>query len=187
MIYSLLVKKLIMVAVLLCLPAATAGAAGSGHIEITALEIRATPPGMTATGGYLSITNNSDKDERLIFVRAPFAAKSEIHTMIHDDGVTKMRKLTDGLSVGAGETVVMAPGGLHLMFMGMTAPLTPGQIHNVTLEFASGAILRVMGAVKKPADIGGAAGQTHDHKHDHKHDLHMNTPKLIHYCTRNCG
>jgi hypothetical protein len=43
-------------------------------------------------------------------------------------------------------------------------------MHNVTLEFASGAIVRVMGSVKKPADIGGAAGQAHDHKHDHKKD-----------------
>ena len=168
--HKLLVQKLMIVAVLFCLPAGTAGAAGSSHIETTTLEIRATPPGMTATGGYLSITNNSDKDERLIIVRAPFAAKSEIHTMINDDGVMKMRKLSDGLSVGAGETVALAPGGLHLMFMGMTAPLTPGQMHNVTLEFASGVILRVMGAVKKPADIGGTAGQKHDHEHDHKHD-----------------
>ena len=52
----------------------------------------------------------------------------------------------------------------------MTAPLTPGEMHNVTLEFASGAIVRVMGSVNKPADIGGAAGQAHDHKHDHKKD-----------------
>ena len=170
MMYRLLVQKLMLVAVLLCLPAGMAGAAGSGHIETTTLEIRATPPGMTATGGYLTITNHSDKDERLIFVRAPFAAKSEIHTMINDDGVMKMRKLTDGLSVGAGQTVALAPAGLHLMFMGMTAPLTPGEMHNVTLEFASGAVVRVMGSVKKPADIGGAAGKAHDHKHDHKKD-----------------
>ena len=168
--YRLLVQKLMLVVVLFCLPAGMAGAAGSDHIETTTMEIRATPPGMTATGGYLSITNNSDADDRLIAVQAPFAAKSEIHTMINDDGVMKMRKLADGLSVGAGETVALAPGGLHLMFMGITAPLMPGQMYDVTLEFASGATLAVMGTVKKPADIGGEAGHKHDHKHDHTHD-----------------
>ena len=168
--YRLLMQKLVMVAVLFCLPAGTANGAGSGHIETTTLEIRATPPGMTATGGYLSITNNSDEDERLIIVHAPFAATSEIHSVINDNSVMKMRKLPEGLSVGAGETVALAPGGLHLMFMGMTSPLTPGQMYNVTLEFASGATLRVIGTVKKPAEIGGADEHKHDQKHQHKKD-----------------
>ena len=177
--FRAIAQSLMILSAMICLPAGIASAASSGHIKTGILEIRATVPGMTATGGYLVITNISDADDRLIAVSADFAEKVEIHRMINDDGVMKMRPVAGGLMVGAGDTVLLQPGGLHLMFMGMTAPLNPGDMNHVTLDFASGAMKRVKAMVKKPADISvGANHDTghdtghddHDHSSDHKHD-----------------
>ena len=177
--FRAIAQSLMILSAMICLPAGIASAASSGHIKTGILEIRATVPGMTATGGYLAIANKSDADDRLIAVSADFAEKVEIHRMINDDGVMKMRPVAGGVVVGAGDIILLQPGGLHLMFMGMTAPLNPGDMHHVTLDFASGAMKRVQAMVKKPADISvGADHDTghdtghddHDHSSDHKHD-----------------
>ena len=165
-----IMRALIGLAVLLCLPAAMASAASSRNLEVSDVQIRATAPGMTAKGGYVTITNNSGKADRLIAVRASFAGMADIHNMVNDDGVMKMRPVEGGLPIAAGQTVNLAPGGLHLMFMGLTSTLAPGDVHTVTLEFASGAVKRAMGMVRSPADIHSSDdAHRHDEKHDHSH------------------
>ena len=88
--------------------------------------------GMMATGGYLSLHNHGDSADRLTGVSAGFA-KSEIHEMTHDNG-HEMRPVKDGVEIPAGGMVTLKPGGLHLMFMGLSEPLKPGRMLEVTLE-----------------------------------------------------
>ena len=153
------------------LAAFTIGEAFAGsHSEIQAsdIQLRATMPGMTATGGYLMIHNHGRKADRLIGVSAEFAAKSEIHEMIHDNGVMKMRPLDGGIEIPAGGMVTLKPGGMHLMLMGLAEPLEPGRMLEITLEFASGHSIRVPAHVKGPADVtigtgDGANGHGHSH------------------------
>lgn len=139
------------------------------------VEIRATVPGMTATGGYLTIQNHTGATERLVAVTAAFAARAELHTMIHENGVMKMRKLPDGIEIPAGGTVELEPGGLHLMLMGLSRTLEPGQTLEVELTFASGKTMRLPAHVKRPADIvasgdSGGHGDAHSHSHGHSHN-----------------
>ena len=114
------------------------------------------------------IHNHGRKADRLIGVSAEFAAKSEIHEMIHDNGVMKMRPLDGGIEIPAGGMVTLKPGGMHLMLMGLAEPLEPGRMLEITLEFASGHSIRVPAHVKGPADItigtgDGANGHGHSH------------------------
>lgn len=95
----------------------------------------ATPPAALSAGGYLKITNNSDKDEVLVGGSATFAGTTEIHEMKMVDDVMKMRKLEDGLVIPAGETVELQPGGLHVMFMQLTESLVEGNPVQGTLDF----------------------------------------------------
>ncbi|MGB1106385.1 MAG: copper chaperone PCu(A)C [Alphaproteobacteria bacterium] len=154
---------------------ATTASAMDG-LKTSDVEIRATAPGMTATGGYLTIHNHSGEADRLVGVTADFAAKAEIHTMIHENGVMKMRALRDGIEIPAGGMVELAPGGLHLMLMGLTRTLQAGQMLEVELTFASGKTRRLSAHVKRPDDIavgdGGVSGghnhsQSHSHSHSH--------------------
>ena len=106
-----------------------------GDIAVTNAFIRATVPGAPVAGGYLVIQNNGSETDRLAGGSAKFAERLEFHTMSMEGGVMKMRRLDDGIEIPAGETIVLKPGGMHIMFMGPTGPLTPGDALTVTLMF----------------------------------------------------
>jgi copper(I)-binding protein len=105
-----------------------------GTLELSDLWARATPPGAVTAAGYLTITNAGGEADRLIAVATPSAARAEVHQMAVTDGVMTMTPV-DGLEIPAGGSVTLAPGGLHLMFMGLTEPLKEGAQMPVTLTF----------------------------------------------------
>ncbi len=84
---------------------------------------RATPPGAPVAGGFAKITNTGASADRLVSVRFERAGHVEIHEMTMEGDVMKMAELPQGLPIAPGETVELKPGGLHLMFMDLTAPL----------------------------------------------------------------
>lgn len=120
--------------ILLHQPAA-AHSAKVGPIELTDLWSRATPPNAPTAGGYLTITNTGDQADRLVSVASPEAATGEIHAMKVADGVMTMRVIDDGVEIPAGGSVTLAPGGFHLMFIDLKAPLAEGGEMPVTLTF----------------------------------------------------
>ena len=144
--------------------------------DIGTVQIRATAPGMAVTGGYVTITNNGHAGDRLVAASAGFAKRVEIHEMIHDNGVMKMRQRSGGIEIPAGETVMLKPGGLHMMFMGLGETMAPGDMRDVTLEFASGHVVSVPAMVLKPGDIkmddghDQAAGHSAGHSEGHSNN-----------------
>lgn len=129
-----------------------------GNLTLSQPWTRATPTGAKAGGGYVSITNNGAVPDRLVAVATPIAAKAEIHQMKMDGGTMIMRPLTDGLSIPAGETVDLKPGGYHLMFMGLNSAIREGASVPVTLTFDGAGNVDVMLIVApigaKPPPIG---------------------------------
>ncbi len=67
-------------------------------------------------------------------VATPAAARGEIHQMSVAADVMTM-KPADGIAIPAGESVTLAPGGFHLMFLGLMEPLVEGGEMPVTLSF----------------------------------------------------
>lgn len=84
-------------------------------------------------GGYVTIANNGDTDDALIDARADFP-KVQVHESYEEDGVARMRHV-ERIALPAGETVELAPGGYHVMFMGLPGPLKAGDEVPVTLVF----------------------------------------------------
>jgi copper(I)-binding protein len=82
---------------------------------------------------YLTITDNGPPD-RLMSITAPIAAKAELHESFTEQGVSKMRPV-DGLAVAPGKATALAPGGYHIMLMGLKQPLKEGDSFPVTLSF----------------------------------------------------
>ena len=167
----------VIAACLLAAPFAYAGDAKDGHthshgehamkMDMTAVSVgdlllagafsRATLPNQPVAGAFLQITNNGDTDDRLIAVFASFAERGEIHEMAMQDDVMRMRKLDDGLLIPAGETVALQPGGYHLMFMKLKAPLVEGDKIEAVLEFENA------GAVAVTFNVLGKGAKTMDH------------------------
>lgn len=105
-----------------------------GDLTLSNAFTRATPPRAPVAGGFVTIAN-AGADDRLVAASSPIAGRVEIHEMAMQDNVMQMRELPDGLPIGAGETVELKPGGLHLMFFDLTQPLTEGETVPVTLRF----------------------------------------------------
>jgi periplasmic copper chaperone A len=105
-----------------------------GALVIDAPWARATPKGADVGAAYLTIRNDGDADDRLVSATTDFATV-QIHEMKVQDGVMKMRQLTDGLPVPAHGTVALAPGGDHLMLAKLAHPLTQGETAKLTLVF----------------------------------------------------
>ena len=106
-----------------------------GAIEIAQPWARATPPSAPAGGGFFTVTNTGSTPDRLVSVRSPAADIVQIHEMKMDGSVMRMREVEKGLEIPAGKSVTLAPGGYHLMMMGLKGPLKQGTQVPVTLVF----------------------------------------------------
>lgn len=104
---------------------------------------RASAPGQTVGGGFMTILHQGATEDRLVSATTPIAREVQIHTMNMDGGVMRMRPVEGGLAIPAGGRVVLQPGGLHLMFMELSAPLVAGSSFPVTLRFANAGEIKV--------------------------------------------
>jgi copper(I)-binding protein len=102
-------------------------------VAITAAWARATPPGVTTAAAYLTVTNDGPAD-RLLGAESPAARQVLLHTEVEEHGMQHMRQL-DSLQVPAHGNVELAPGRMHLMLVGIAAPLKPDTTIKVTLRF----------------------------------------------------
>ena len=107
-----------------------------GTIQIGNPWTRATPKGSTVAGAYMTITNKGSAPDRLLGGASAVADRFEVHSMVMDGGVAKMRPVDGGLEIKPGETVDLKPGGFHVMLTGLKQPLDKGQKVKATLEFA---------------------------------------------------
>lgn len=140
----------------LMLAMAVAGSALAHGYKLGTLEIghpwsRATAATAATGAAFMKITNTGATSDRLIAARSPAAASVEIHEMKMDGTIMRMRKLEEGLAVPAGGTVVLEPGGYHLMLIGLKEPLKEGIRVPMTIVFEKAGELDVELAITATA------------------------------------
>jgi periplasmic copper chaperone A len=115
-----------------------------------------------AAGGFMAIVNNGTEVERLIGVETDIAMKSEVHeSKVDANGVGTMTHV-DAIEIPPGETVSLEHGGYHVMLMGLTVPLTEGELHKATLIFERAGRVEIEFQVDPPAGMGaGHDGMDH--------------------------
>jgi len=132
---TLAIAALIGVAAGLTSPASAAGDYDLGSIHISQPWSRATPKGAASGVGYMTITNKGAAPERVSCVSDDASGQCQIHNMTMEGGVMKMRPAEGGLEIKPGESVMLKPGGNHMMFLALKHPLEQGQSVKVTLKF----------------------------------------------------
>ena len=111
----------------------TSASSASTGLIISDAWVRATPPGKMMSAGYASIENQSNKAITVFGVSAEAAGHASLHeTRIERDRST-MRPVAQ-LSIRAGERITLKPGGLHVMLMKLSEPLTDGQSIDICLK-----------------------------------------------------
>ncbi len=132
------------------------------HLHIEQPWARATPPMAKTGAAYLTISAGHDAD-RLVSASTAIAEKTEIHTSFTEGGVMKMRPVGP-VAIAADKSVSFAPGGLHIMFLGLKQPLKAGESFPLTLTFEKGGAKTVTVTVRPigaAASLGGDHGTAH--------------------------
>ena len=131
----------------LCAPAAGAHDYTLSTLAIAHPFARATPPGAQIGGAYMTIDNKGAADDALVRASSPVAGSVQIHTMTMDGNVMRMHEVA-GVDLPAGKRVALAPGGYHLMLVGLRKPLAEGTRVPLTLTFAHAGSIDVEVAVE---------------------------------------
>ena len=87
------------------------------------------------SAAYVTLTNCSGADDALVGAAFAAAAAAELHvTAMSSEGVASM---TPGktLPIVAGDTITLAPGGAHIMLIGLADAVAVGGAPAMTLEF----------------------------------------------------
>ena len=142
------------VIVLMLAPAAHA-AAPSSPIEVTQAWSRPAAAG-TNGAGFMTLTNHGKTADTLVAVETKAASQVQMHQTSMANGIMSMKRLESGLALAPGQTVTFAPGGYHLMLIGLTQASKAGDKLPATLVFASGARIKtefVVGSGAMPMNM----------------------------------
>lgn len=121
-----------------------------------------TPPGATTASGYLKdVVNRARVDDRLLGATSPAAERVEMHTMRMDGDVMRMRSVPSIVIPAGGHVAITAADGMHLMLVGIKAPLKVGDVVPLTLRFEHAGNVDVELHVQARDAQGGGAMHTH--------------------------
>ena len=135
---------------------ATVAAAAPRASHIVVAQAWSRPAVAGANGaGYLTIMNHGPAPVILVRVESPLAQRVEMHRSSMAGGVMSMAPAARVAVPGKG-SVSFAPGGYHLMLIGLKRSLAAGDTIPGTLVFADGARAPVTFKVGDPP--GAAAG-----------------------------
>lgn len=140
-------------------------------VEASDAWARARPANSRAGGAYLTLKNTGEKPDRVIAAASPVAEVAELHTHIREGDVMMMRQVED-IPLPAGETVMLAPGGLHVMLIGLKEELAEGMVFPVTLTFESAPPVTVEVKVESMGAMG-TTGTMNGHGMGHGKGQHM--------------
>ena len=130
-----------------------------GDIEIGHPYARVTAAGQPTGGGYLKL-DNKGRDDKLLSARAAVSARVELHSMSMEGDVMRMQQV-DAIALPSGKAVELKPGGFHLMFVGLKAPLKAGDKFPMTLKFEKAGEVEVTVNVELPRSAAAASGHAH--------------------------
>lgn len=131
---------------------------GGADVTIESAWVRAMPPTQRSTAAYLSVKNNGDAPIVISGARSDSAKETQIHTSSDVDGYMRMERI-ESIELGARETLEFAPGGLHLMLLGLEQMPARGSTVNLCLLLASGSAICADAPVRK------SAGESSHHHH----------------------
>ncbi|PMJ92919.1 copper chaperone PCu(A)C [Vibrio sp. 10N.261.55.A7] len=109
---------------------------------------RATPPGAVNSAVFAHLMNNSTVDQVIVSASTSVAGKVELHDVVMDGDVMKMRQISQ-LVVPAEGMLELKPGGLHIMLFDLSKPLVEGESIDVEFTLESGDKYSFTAPIKK--------------------------------------
>jgi periplasmic copper chaperone A len=127
--------------------------------------IRAMPASVPNTAAYFVLENPTDTLQRLVAVKTSAAKDAQLHTILEENGMVKMRQVS-GFDIQPKSNLTLAATGDHLMLLSLVKPLAIGDKVTLELIFDQGEPqqieLQVQGAEKAEAQ---ELPNSHHHHH----------------------
>lgn len=135
-------------------PDARAGCGdGASGIVVTGPWVRTAPQGQTNSAAYFTLCNATGEPDALVGVSTPEAGAAEMHESTQtDDGMMTMSPVSS-LDLPPGEPVRFAPGGYHVMLIGLFQPIAAGDELSLTLKFRNAPPETIKAVAKAPGVI----------------------------------
>ncbi|MEH6463490.1 MAG: copper chaperone PCu(A)C [Shewanella psychromarinicola] len=134
--------------------------AASANVVLVDGHVRAMPASVPNTAAYFTLENHNNSDVKLVEVKTSAAKVAQLHTIIEEDGMVKMRQV-EGFTIPSHGSLTLQPTGDHVMLLSLTAPLAIDDKVPLTLIFDDGQQLMIDLPVLKKAET------QHDEHHHH--------------------
>ncbi len=118
-------------------------------IEVTDIWGRPSPGSAANAAFYMHIRNNGSKMEELVAADIEVCDHSELHeSTVDENGVMRMGQVA-GISIPPAETVILEPGGLHIMCINRQTNFNPGDRIPISLEFMTLGLVEVRAEIRE--------------------------------------
>ncbi|RJX69756.1 copper chaperone PCu(A)C [Vibrio sinensis] len=118
---------------------------------------RATPPNAPTSAVFVTLMNKGAEDRIIISATTPAAGNVELHDVLKDGDVMKMRQI-ETIDIPANGQVELKPGSFHIMLFDLKKPFVDGDSIDVELTFKNGEKQTFNAPIKKVM-----AGMKHHH------------------------
>ena len=109
---------------------------------------RAMAPGAATSAVFVTFANEGKENIDIVAAETPAAGKVELHDVIKDGDMMKMRQV-DHITLAAESRTTLKPGSLHIMLFDLVKPLTEGETIDVNLTYSNGEKQTFKAPVKK--------------------------------------
>lgn len=132
--------------------ASAAPCAGDDGIVVSDAWMRAASTGRPMSAAYLTLCNSGEAPDRLLSISTEAAGAAELHqTRKNEAGVASMAPV-DAIELTPDEAVALAPGGAHIMLIGLTRAVAAGETITMTLEFEHAPPQTITVEAREPGD-----------------------------------
>jgi len=131
-------------------------------VEVRQGHVRTPVPGQAVAAAFMTLYNTTEMPQQLVAVKGDVAQSLELHGHAEANGMMQMRKL-DSLVLPPHTEVTLAPGGIHLMLIGLRQPLTEKQSVTFRLVLSDGREVEATVPVIDVAHEQQDSGDVHHH------------------------
>jgi len=131
----------------LILGVVTPSIAFADDLKVLDAWIPVAPPGVMSHAAYLSLENTDNAAKSVISIKAEGYGMAHLHKTEEKDGIATMAMI-DQIKIPNGKSLMMEPGGLHIMLMRPQNPVELGDKVTLTLGFADGTDMELTAEVR---------------------------------------
>ena len=109
--------------------------------------VRLMPPTSKVSAAYMKIENKGSSEDVLLWAKSSVSKITQLHKTITKNGMMKMVRVRKFV-IKPGQTIILKPGGYHIMLIDLKHPLKKGEKVILWLKFKYSGMKKVIAPVE---------------------------------------